>query len=361
VIYFNALTYLSREVYMENSKELSRFNFGVLKEYFGKIVSSSSDKPTIRDASIFFSVITILFVTLGYIIQKKYSLAGVFVSEIAILLIPVILFIKLKNFSYKKVLRLNKVNIPLLLLSSGILLFSLPIVTIINLIYAAIIKAIFGKFIASAPPIYSGISGMFISFFIITITPAIIEELVFRGIISSGFEKYGKKWSIFFSGVLFALMHCDFQKLPGIIILGMILAWLAYRANSIYCSMSAHFTNNFLALFLMILYEKSTNLNAISSAASQEMQPEMLEGPLAYFIVFGFIVLLIYAFCSTILFVMYKEFIKRTAPLVVTNDKNPIDFKKDGLIWLVPGIATIIIVYLIQGIEMLNINIPFFS
>jgi membrane protease YdiL (CAAX protease family) len=96
---------------------------------------------------------------------------------------------------------------------------------------------------------------VFLGFIAVVLSAPIAEEILFRGLVFSGFRKAWGFWpAAIVSGLLFSLAHVD----PGLIVpftlVGMILAYVYYRAGSIYASISIHFLFNcvsFLALLLI--------------------------------------------------------------------------------------------------------------
>ena len=93
--------------------------------------------------------------------------------------------------------------------------------------------------------------------FVIGITPAICEELLFRGFVLKNLEKVAKaNIAIFLSGFLFALYHLQPFNLVPLIILGTFLAFVVYYSNSIYVGMLCHFLNNFFAAYFVYMFGK---------------------------------------------------------------------------------------------------------
>lgn len=91
--------------------------------------------------------------------------------------------------------------------------------------------------------------------------PAFLEELMFRGLIFSVFERESARTAIIFTGVTFALLHHGYQFILGNLFLGLTLAIILYKTNSIYAAMLYHFTSNLFALVIDF-----TGLFAISEA-----------------------------------------------------------------------------------------------
>lgn len=86
--------------------------------------------------------------------------------------------------------------------------------------------------------------------FVIGIMPAVFEEFLFRGIVMGSMSKLNKSAAIVFSTVMFAIMHGDMYSLAGYVVMGLALAVLVSRTESLYTAMAFHFTNNLAALLL---------------------------------------------------------------------------------------------------------------
>ena len=83
----------------------------------------------------------------------------------------------------------------------------------------------------------------------------IAEEIVFRGLLVKNAKKvFGLTGCMVLSGIAFGIYH--FQPVQSIyaIPLGMILAYLAYKYNSIIPAILAHAINNSIAVFLPKIY-----------------------------------------------------------------------------------------------------------
>lgn len=82
--------------------------------------------------------------------------------------------------------------------------------------------------------------------------PAVLEELVFRGIILNAFrKKTGDVASIFISAALFSLMHCSPQQTVFTFVFGIVLAFVVVKTGSVVSSMIIHFLNNAIAVVFM--------------------------------------------------------------------------------------------------------------
>ncbi len=95
---------------------------------------------------------------------------------------------------------------------------------------------------------------------VIAVIPAVAEEFAFRGLIQGNFERgIGPASAVTISGIIFGLFHLNPFSIVPLIALGVYLGFIAYRSNSIWVSIAAHFFNNLIpvtALYLNLADEK---------------------------------------------------------------------------------------------------------
>lgn len=90
--------------------------------------------------------------------------------------------------------------------------------------------------------------------FVVAVTPAICEEIFFRGFIQRTMERTLGWKSVILVGVIFGLFHMQPLGLVTLAILGILLGYLYYRSRSLLPAMAAHFTNNFVAILVLYLH-----------------------------------------------------------------------------------------------------------
>lgn len=83
---------------------------------------------------------------------------------------------------------------------------------------------------------------------VIALTPAICEEMLFRGLVQRSFEKVtvGLQGA-FIAGVIFAGFHLIPYSFVPLAALGVYFGFIVYRSQNITVAISAHFFNNFVA------------------------------------------------------------------------------------------------------------------
>lgn len=86
--------------------------------------------------------------------------------------------------------------------------------------------------------------------FVVAVTPAVCEELFFRGLILSGLRSFGKWPAILISSFLFGIAHSSIYRLLPTFLLGILFGYLVWRSGSIAASIIAHAINNSLIVTL---------------------------------------------------------------------------------------------------------------
>jgi sodium transport system permease protein len=93
--------------------------------------------------------------------------------------------------------------------------------------------------------------GLLMMLFAFAVSPAICEELLFRGAILSGVRsKLSATGAIILVGLLFGLFHMDVYRLVYTALLGMGITYLVVRGGSIYLGMAAHLMVNATSVLL---------------------------------------------------------------------------------------------------------------
>lgn len=89
----------------------------------------------------------------------------------------------------------------------------------------------------------------------VSVTPAICEELFFRGYVQKSFEYKNKPLTaIFVTSLFFGLYHFNPYGLLPLIVLGMYLGYSVYKSDSIVIPVILHFLNNFIAIVAFFIF-----------------------------------------------------------------------------------------------------------
>jgi sodium transport system permease protein len=86
---------------------------------------------------------------------------------------------------------------------------------------------------------------------LVAVTPAICEELAFRGFILSGLRRLGHKWAaIAICSVIFGVAHGLLQQSLAATVVGMVIGYIAVKTNSLLPAMAYHLVHNALGVLL---------------------------------------------------------------------------------------------------------------
>ena len=315
-------------------------------------------KPSVLQVGLLFSFVVIIFLYLGSKVQRWNVNYGVLITEFGLILIPPIAFLLIFKFDVKKVLRLNNPGFLNLFIIFWIMVFSLPVIGVLNILNFWVIREIFGKYEVFQAPISTGPWGLLIGIVVIGVSAGICEETLFRGVIQRGFERFGAIKSIFITAALFGLMHMDFQRFLGTFVLGALLGFLTYKSNSIVCSIFAHFANNSIAVCLTYISLKATEMMKKSGAKGVEniqngdifaAFKEMSQIELTVAIVFYTIMFTISAIG---LYALIRAFIwnnrKREVAPIKDEKRTPLFH----LVGFMPGLVIIGFVYVMDFLRM---------
>ena len=92
-------------------------------------------------------------------------------------------------------------------------------------------------------------SGLLISLLAVAVIPALLEEVLSRGILLSGYQFLGKWKAALVSALLFGLLHMNPQQLPYAFVVGFIFCFLVERTQSLYASILPHLIINGTTVF----------------------------------------------------------------------------------------------------------------
>lgn len=102
-----------------------------------------------------------------------------------------------------------------------------------------------------------------ISFVIVSISPAICEEAVFRGVVMHSFDNEKNKWiAIVVTGLIFGAFHGNIWRFVPTALLGIMLGYIVYETDNMIYGALFHAINNAMPLL---------NIFAMKSMYSNEM------------------------------------------------------------------------------------------
>lgn len=222
-----------------------------------------------------FIVILLLFYYLGTAWQTADLVGGLIKTELLIVLLPVFLLYRISKKPIVKGARLNAtkpVNWLLMLIAviPGFLIAasSMQLVDFIFPIPESYMKAISKILEIHQLPLLQ-------AFLVMGVLPGICEEMMFRGYMIRGFEKFGKWQAILISGLLFGIFHLDFFRLLPAALMGIWLGYLLLKTRSIFITMLAHTLHN---SFTVVLSRWGADLPVLNTIMANDKIPLWLLG-----------------------------------------------------------------------------------
>jgi uncharacterized protein len=182
-------------------------------------------------------------------------LAALFISQFGFMFLPAIWITHgwhSKNIS--GYLRIRKVPFTELILTVFITLTLLPSAYLISELFVSLFE-IPEKFMNLGEELFKADSGTgyIIMIFVVAVTPAVCEEILFRGYFQRTLERTLGIKSIFITGIIFGLFHMQPLGLIVLSLLGILFSFFYYRSKSILPPMTSHFINNIVAVTILYI------------------------------------------------------------------------------------------------------------
>ncbi len=219
----------------------------------------------IKKTNRFFLVLVILYLVFSFVIQyfTQSTILHSCLLELSLFVIGVV-FLLCWKVNIKDYLRLKKVDFISILLSILYGICLIPIVAVINAI-----SMLFVENVASSSVSDMVDQGFWISFVVIAIIPAIVEEFLFRGIIYRGYRQARPIRGMVYSALLFGALHMNFNQLCYAFFMGIALAVLDEVTDSLIPSMIVHCLFNGQSVCLIYVLKLTEQLvNGMGNAST---------------------------------------------------------------------------------------------
>lgn len=82
--------------------------------------------------------------------------------------------------------------------------------------------------------------------------PAFVEEFAVRGAVMQPLRKYGDKFAVLMSALVFALMHGNMVQIPFAFIAGIAIGYAVTVSGSMWVGVAIHFLNNFMSILMQV-------------------------------------------------------------------------------------------------------------
>lgn len=189
-----------------------------------------------------------------------------------------------------------------------------------------LILNIFGLSLMEAMELATGFTDSFSMFLYTCLFAPVVEEIVFRGLVMRGLEKYGKWFAIVASSLLFGLFHGNPAQSPYAFAVGLVMGYVAMEYNLLW-AMVMHMVNN------LVLGDMIPRL----TQGLGEMGSAMVTSALIWLCAAGAVAFLI----------------TKWSHLTIYRRDNPTASGSWRGFWTAPGVIVMAIIMTANGISML--------
>ncbi|GMG97426.1 CPBP family intramembrane glutamic endopeptidase [Tepidimicrobium xylanilyticum] len=164
-------------------------------------------------------------------------------------LIPISIYLFIHKNQGDRILKPKILNVKSTIIIFIIWVFSLPIMVTMADLYTSF----FGDKLANII-MENHYEGFIENLVFTAITPALLEEILMRGIILDGYRNKSFFVAALINGIMFGMLHLNFFQFFYTFIAGFIASYLVFATNSLYAAMIFHFINNGFPTILNYIY-----------------------------------------------------------------------------------------------------------
>lgn len=220
---------------------------------------------------LFFNIILYVIITELVIVVNSYIsynqpdtyLTRIIVQAFGILM-PLIVYSKTKKINLTEFYRIKPVNIKNCAVIAGLGIcwqFIGYILKFVSISLFGIFKVSYTVNIQDTP-ISSSFHELITAILALVILPAVAEELLFRGLVIRAYEKWGTRSAIVISAVFFSILHLDIMNALATLLMGMLLAYVVVKTDSVLSGILLHFANNLTAAVIMLIISGTADFHA---------------------------------------------------------------------------------------------------
>lgn len=239
-----------------------------LRPLFSRQPAPRRATPSSGEALALFGILFVLLYYVGALLQRTHPLAGVAATLWGLILPATLAFTVVARVDLRETLRLRapsaRAVIAALLCGLGAWAVVTALVVPLQSHFLPVPKELV-ETLEGLLEVPEGPLGTAILIFVLALTPAVCEEVAFRGFILSGFGgRRPRAGAIVATALLFGLLHLSLFRFAGTFVLGLIAGVLAARSRSIFPAMLFHFTSNATLLLASQLAPGSGMVDAAS-------------------------------------------------------------------------------------------------
>ncbi|MBO5858802.1 MAG: CPBP family intramembrane metalloprotease [Clostridia bacterium] len=170
----------------------------------------------------------------------------------------------------------------------------------------------------------SGFGGRFLYVLSIAVIPPLVEEFAIRGVVMQPLRKYGDKFAILASAIVFAVLHGNLVQAPFALIAGIGIGYAVCITNSVWTGVLIHAMNNLYSVVIEFMIADITD-----------------EAMLDKVYIITTVLLYAVSIAGSVFFFILKKNRKIMPSFTALREKN----KLFAFIWSIPMIIALMIMY----------------
>lgn len=196
----------------------------------------------------FVALVAALFLLGGVPLQLRYGERGLLAAQWLFLFVPAVAFVGLGRFDAARTLSLRRPSASAVAGSVALIAGAVPLVWLLGWLQSFVLP-VPGDVVEGLRELVTAESrGRLIWLLVLlAVSPAVCEEIVFRGVLLSGTRRLGPARLVVLNGAVFGVFHLSFETairfLPTAS-LGIVIAWAVWRAGSLWVGVLMHLLNN---------------------------------------------------------------------------------------------------------------------
>ncbi len=205
------------------------------------------DKPSAGIALFVFSLVLVVTFYGSLALHNQGVAITLAVVEYGFFLLPAILFAQLKGYSFRETFSLRMPGWRGL---AGSILIGLSAWTVAAGLFVRLLPPpeSFNRALQKVVLMEDQPVPLWLLFLLISISPAVCEETLFRGLMLSGFRRLGMWPAILATAFLFGIAHASIYRLLPVMALGTFLGYAVWKTRSLFAGIIIHMLNNALVV-----------------------------------------------------------------------------------------------------------------
>lgn len=211
----------------------------------------------------------------------------VFISQWGMVFIPILLYFLITKSPIKETLMFRKINSLNALMCVGIAWLIIPLLSLVN-----VISQFFVENMISDAVMQIAEKPLWLSLLLMAATPAFLEEIAMRGIITTNYRSQRVLITCLISGFFFGMFHMNINQFLYAFIMGVVMCFVVHVTGSLFSSMIIHFVINSTSLILAKIVLVTQNyfssdpyyMNQINQAAAMDETKSLIIGTIVMFV-----------------------------------------------------------------------------